>query len=143
VRHFVALHFVMATRPAFRNQPRYSPGQSAPASGVYRVHHGTGHREDHDLIVIRGEEFAACRSCKGVVQFTLKKQASYITDDFDFAGPMELPESPDYFKNRLAQAQLDLNRAHRDYAEDLQRRQRAQIAARQCGQAFHRVLKTA
>jgi hypothetical protein len=136
------LHFVMALRRKLRNQTRYSPSQSAPVSGIYSVYHGSGHREDHDLILVRGEDFAACRSCKGNVQFTLKKQASHIRDDLDFAARTELTGSPDYFRSRLDDLQSQLSRAQRDYADALQQRQRARMA-RERSQAPRLVWKSA
>lgn len=109
--------------------PRYSPGQSARASGAYCVHHGTGYREDHDLLAIRGEGFAACRSCKGDVQFTLTKQAIYITDDFDFAAPIELILVP---KKPAARAHLAEAQTHRAPRESGQPSTGESESLRQC-----------
>jgi len=66
--------------------PPYRPGQMAPATGVYLVVHNE-HRPDHDAVLIRGEEFPSCRTCKAAVRFIVQRQASHITHDFDFAGP--------------------------------------------------------
>ncbi len=73
-----------------KSRKGYIPGQNAPASGVYGVHHGGRHRSDHETLVIRGDEFPACRSCKSDVRYTLTKEVGYVTDDFDFAAPTEL-----------------------------------------------------
>jgi hypothetical protein len=58
----------------------------APVTGIYRVIHQE-HRANHDAVVIRGEEFPPCRTCRAAVRFTVHSQASYITHDMDFAGP--------------------------------------------------------
>ena len=64
-------------------------GERAPESGTYRVIH-RGHRDDHNAIVIRGDEFPECRYCKNAARFMLLEQAEYIAHDIDFAGsPLE------------------------------------------------------
>jgi hypothetical protein len=64
----------------------YRPGEHAPVTGIYRVTHAE-HRAPHRAIVLRGEVFPLCRTCKDAVTFTVAHQASHITHDFDFAGP--------------------------------------------------------
>ena len=71
--------------PAKERQP-YSPGDKAPVSGIYRAAHD-GHRPDHNLTAVRGEEFPQCRKCKTLVTFTLVNAADYVSHDWDFAGP--------------------------------------------------------
>jgi len=61
------------------------PGQLAPISGIYHVVHD-GHRQDHEVVAIRGEEFPLCRICQGNVQFHIAKVASHMTHDRDLAG---------------------------------------------------------
>jgi hypothetical protein len=64
-------------------------GQSAPASGIYRVVHKV-HRAPHEVVVLRGEELPACRSCKVDVTFMLVEAVEHVTHDMDFAGPILL-----------------------------------------------------
>lgn len=61
-------------------------GQPGTAIGIYHVTHAE-HRAPHKAIVLRGEVFPPCRTCKDAVTFTVAHQASHITHDFDFAGP--------------------------------------------------------
>ena len=68
----------------------YKPGQYAPVTGSYLVHHAIGHRADHEATIIRTEEFPGCRVCRGDVQYTVLREVSHITHDPDFAGPTEL-----------------------------------------------------
>jgi hypothetical protein len=67
-------------------RPALLPGDMALITGIYRVTH-KGHRPDHYVAIIRGEEFPVCRTCRGAVRFTLQTQADHVTADFDFAGP--------------------------------------------------------
>ena len=69
-----------------REQQGYRPGQCADVSGVYRVVHRV-HRADHDVIVLRGEEFPPCRTCHELVRFYRSQVVLYATDDMDLAGP--------------------------------------------------------
>ena len=60
-------------------------GERAGLSGVYRAIHN-GHRHDHSLIVIKGDEFPPCRFCKDSTLFLLVETVEYVTHDLDFAG---------------------------------------------------------
>ncbi len=64
-----------------------------PVSGIYRVLHD-GHRADHEVLAIRGEEFPACRICKVEVKFQVSRVTPHVTHDFDLAGPDGLPRKP-------------------------------------------------
>jgi len=78
----------MGAATSSRNpRPALRPGEMAPVTGIYRVVHQE-HRPDHDAVVIRGENFPACRTCKGAVRFIVQTQASHLMHDFDFAGPI-------------------------------------------------------
>ncbi len=67
--------------------PLYRPGELAYTSGVYRAVHKGGHREDHDVIVLRGEVFPHCRSCRDTVRFELLEEINHVMHDWDFTGP--------------------------------------------------------
>jgi hypothetical protein len=57
-----------------------------PISGLYTVVH-EGHRAEHEVLAIRGDEFPFCRVCKSEVRFYVTQVIPYITHDFDLAGP--------------------------------------------------------
>jgi PilZ domain len=72
---------LMGTKPR-----RYHPGELAPVSGIYRITHYAGHRDPHEAILIRGEEFPICRACHRNVSFEMTRNLSHATHDWDFAG---------------------------------------------------------
>jgi hypothetical protein len=64
----------------------HRPGDTASVSGLYRVYHNA-HRSDHDVIILAGETFPACRSCGGLVGFDLVEPIEHVAHDWDFTGP--------------------------------------------------------
>jgi hypothetical protein len=74
--------------PAFsvEENKTYKPGQMVPVSGIYTVMH-EDHREPHQSIALRGEEFPSCRICKDNVRFYVARVVPHITHDFDLTGP--------------------------------------------------------
>ena len=61
-------------------------GQRAHKSGIYNAVH-FDHRHDHEVIVLRGEEFPDCRTCGRNVRFYQVRAVRHVTHDFDFSGP--------------------------------------------------------
>lgn len=64
------------------------PGDTVPASGIYRVTHFQ-HRVPHDVLAIRGEELPPCRTCTGRVRFGFVRTLSHMTEDWDLTGLTE------------------------------------------------------
>jgi len=75
------------SHPVVLNDGQHKPGDKAPVSGIYAVTHA-GHRPPHEVLVIRGEEFSACRTCKLEVVFELVQAIDHQTHDMDLAGPI-------------------------------------------------------
>lgn len=73
---------------------RFRPGALAPITGVYLVNHGLRHRDRHEVVIIRGEPFPTCRTCKLNVWFEIMRPVSHITHDWDFSGPSNLVIKP-------------------------------------------------
>jgi hypothetical protein len=42
----------------------FKPGDSVPASGIYRVIHDPAHAQEHDVTCVYGKKFPPCRGCK-------------------------------------------------------------------------------
>ena len=60
------------------------PGESIRQSGIYEVLHELQHRETHEAVMISGEKFPDCETCKDKVRFRLVRTAPYIFQDQDF-----------------------------------------------------------
>ena len=65
----------------------YRPGETAPVTGLYAVTHARQHRASHHAVILQGDSFPACRSCKDEVVFSLEERVDYLLHDMDFAGP--------------------------------------------------------
>ena len=59
-------------------------GEVVRQSGIYEVIHDRDHREAHEVVMIRGEHFPDCETCKEKVRFRLIRTAPYIFQDEDF-----------------------------------------------------------
>jgi len=62
---------------------RLIPGEIAPRSGVYRVHH-YAHRMPHTVIILEGDLLPSCNQCGQYVQFAPMAPAEPIAKDIDF-----------------------------------------------------------
>lgn len=65
---------------------RYRPGDTIRQSGIYEVLHDREHRATHEAVMIGGEHFPDCETCKDKVRFRLIRTAPYIFQDEDFEG---------------------------------------------------------
>ena len=63
---------------------RYRAGDTVRQSGIYEVIHHHEHREAHEVVMISGERFPDCETCKQEVRFRLIRTAPYIFQDEDF-----------------------------------------------------------
>src|SRR5690242_15451135 len=63
---------------------RYRSGEAVRQSGIYEVLHDRDHREAHEVVMISGERFPDCETCKEKVRFRLIRTAPYIFQDEDF-----------------------------------------------------------
>lgn len=66
------------------NERRYRCGDIVRQSGIYEVIHDRDHREAHEVVMISGENFPDCETCKDKVRFRLVRTAPYIFQDEDF-----------------------------------------------------------
>lgn len=66
------------------NGRKYRAGDSVRQSGIYEVVHDRDHREVHEVVMISGEHFPDCETCKDKVRFRLVRTAPYIFQDEDF-----------------------------------------------------------
>lgn len=63
---------------------RYRAGETVRQSGIYEVIHDRAHRDAHEVVMISGEFFPNCETCKERVRFRLVRTAPYIFQDEDF-----------------------------------------------------------
>ncbi|HUI83178.1 MAG TPA: hypothetical protein VL240_03095 [Candidatus Binatia bacterium] len=66
------------------NGRRYRSGDTVRQSGIYEVIHDRDHREAHEVVMISGERFPGCETCRDRVRFRLVRTAPYIFQDEDF-----------------------------------------------------------
>jgi hypothetical protein len=56
----------------------FKPGQTAPASGVYKTTHANGHIAPHYVTVLYGDTFRRCLDCSDRVRFELAVSAVHV-----------------------------------------------------------------
>jgi hypothetical protein len=66
------------------NDRRFRPGDTIRQSGIYEIIHDHDHRPAHEAVMISGESFPDCDTCKNKVRFRLVRTAPYIFQDEDF-----------------------------------------------------------
>jgi len=74
-------HSRRAERPA---GPLFAAGETVRETGIYEVLHDRNHREAHEAVMLHGDAFPFCDSCKDRVRFRLVRTAPYIFHDEDF-----------------------------------------------------------
>lgn len=62
----------------------YRPGDTVRQSGIYEVIHDHEHRHAHEVVMISGDHFPPCETCRDRVRFRLIRAATYIFYDQDF-----------------------------------------------------------
>jgi hypothetical protein len=82
------LEFFGARKPSAMASEKLHPGQVAPRSGVYRVHH-YAHRLPHAVIVLEGDLLPTCALCGPRVTFEFTVGATPISCDPNFAAAFE------------------------------------------------------
>lgn len=63
---------------------RFQPGDVAPHSGIYSVHHNA-HRTPHYVIIVAGTILPTCQRCHEKVRFSLTMAGESIESDIDLA----------------------------------------------------------
>jgi hypothetical protein len=53
-------------------------------AGIYEVVHDNGHRGAHEVVLLSGDAFPACDTCRDHVRFYSVRTAPYIFQDEDF-----------------------------------------------------------
>jgi hypothetical protein len=62
----------------------FRPGDTVRQSGIYEVLHDREHRVAHEVVMISGDQFPPCETCREKVRFKLSRAATYIFYDQDF-----------------------------------------------------------
>ncbi|MBV9086948.1 MAG: hypothetical protein JOY79_05650 [Acidobacteriaceae bacterium] len=66
------------------NGRQYRPGDTVRQSGIYDVVHDREHRPSHEVVMVSGDQFPPCETCRDLVRFKLVRAATYIFFDQDF-----------------------------------------------------------
>jgi len=62
----------------------FRPGSPITESGIYEILHERDHRTTHEAVMIAGDSFPECDTCRDRVRFKLVRTAPYIFQDADF-----------------------------------------------------------
>jgi len=62
----------------------YAAGETIPESGIYEVMHEGKHRVEHESVLVKGDPFPHCDTCRDRVRFRVVRTAPYIFHDEDF-----------------------------------------------------------
>src|SRR6266704_153301 len=62
----------------------FKAGDTVRQSGIYEIIHERDHRTAHEVVMVSGETFPACETCKDRVRFRVIRTAPYIFQDEDF-----------------------------------------------------------
>jgi hypothetical protein len=67
-----------------RSSGLFSAGEAVRETGIYEVIHDRDHRSAHEVVMLSGDSFPACDTCRVQVRFRLVRTAPYIFQDEDF-----------------------------------------------------------
>ncbi len=62
----------------------FAAGEIVRETGIYEVIHDRAHRSAHEVVMLNGDSFPACDTCREQVRFRLVRTAPYIFQDEDF-----------------------------------------------------------
>jgi hypothetical protein len=65
----------------------FRAGETVRETGIYEVLHDRDHRPAHEVVMLNGDAFPACDTCRQQVRFRLVRTAPYIFQDEDFEEP--------------------------------------------------------
>jgi hypothetical protein len=63
---------------------QYKPGDTCPKSGIYKVVHDTQHHEEHEVTVVKDEQFPPCNHCGHHPRFSAVRLAAHIKNHKTF-----------------------------------------------------------